>query len=73
MRWSEMMTAMSGSRPDDVERLDGDEVGQDPVIVLEQVLERDQDIRLVVDDQDRALRWVHLRLGEVMRRSASGS
>ena len=46
--------------PEDVERLDRRRGGQHPVIVLEQVLERDQDVRLVVDDQDRAMRWVHL-------------
>ena len=44
-----------GFLPDDVERLDRRRSRQHPVVVLEQVLERDQDVRLVIDDQDRAI------------------
>ena len=51
---------MSGSFRMMSSALIGDEAVEHPVIVLEQVLEGDQDVRLVVDDQDRAMRWVHL-------------
>ena len=50
----------------------GDEAVSDPVLVLEQILERNQDVRLVVDDQDRAMRLSSSHSAS-HQQSASGS